>query len=92
MRPDGKLVAARVVEVEATATGEFIRTVGDGAACRHDGSEAGVEIVGVQDDQRSPAARLIGATDSTGLAALDARILDPGVLRTVVVEGPAECR
>ena len=72
-----ELIAARVVEVKPAAAGKLERLRGDPATCVPHPLEGGVEVLGVEDDQRAPRRHLGRQRQSSRLAAL---LPDAGVL------------
>src|SRR5690606_36033310 len=94
-RPDAQLVAARVEELETPAAWELEGVDHDGSSRGAHRGERRVEVLGVQQDERSAArsARRLGEAQPASLvAARLRRRLDTGVARPVGDEGPAERR
>lgn len=86
IRPYRQCIAFRIGEMESAAAWKIEDVAGDGASGVEDALLRVGEIFGVEDDERR-----VGAFGGVGLeAALHGAIVEGGVGRAVVLEGPAE--
>jgi transposase len=89
LRPHAEFIAARVQEVEAATPRERIGPLNNVPSGRGDRGCRGVEVFREQQDQRSIPARLTTGAQTAHLA-LATRRNDADVVRSVLVERPAE--
>jgi hypothetical protein len=89
--PYAEPVPARVAEGEAPSAWECVRLLGDRAAGILDSGDRGVEVVGVEQDERSTGLD-VGAETETADRAVILGCLDASVGRRIVGEPPAEGR
>jgi glycerophosphoryl diester phosphodiesterase len=83
IRPDRKLVAGRVGEMEPAAAGERVDRLENRPAGRGDRTGAALEVLGVEDHQRTPGPHLGIASQTAHFPAV---ALDAGVVGAVVDE------
>jgi hypothetical protein len=76
---------------EAPSARECVRLLGDRATGILDGGDGGVEVVGVEQDERSTGLHVLAETETADLA-VTLRCLDASVGRRLVGEPPAEGR
>lgn len=90
LSPDAELVSAGVSEMEASSAGELIRAIHDPAAGCNDALDAGIEIIGEQQDKCATGDHLFGEAEPTALCSFNFEIFDTCVARAVIVERPPE--
>jgi hypothetical protein len=89
--PYAEPVPAWVEEGEAPSARECVWLLGDRAAGSLDGGDGGVEVVGVEQHERSTGLDVLAETETADLA-VTLGCLDAGVGRRIVGEPPAEGR
>jgi hypothetical protein len=76
--------------MESPTTRKVVRAVHDAAASRSDGRHASLQILREEQYERAASAYRICLCESSHLCLRSGQILDSGIVRSIVVEGPAE--